>query len=100
MMLSFLSACSLRLRAVGLAKMDAFAQDAETLVLRRQLAVFRRRVSGPRSTWFDWALIALVAALGPRELWKCGCRETYPDDVDVDVVRDWRGRIVRIGRRR
>jgi hypothetical protein len=41
---------------------DAAAKNAEILVLRRQFA-------RPRFTWFDRALVALLAGLVPRARW-------------------------------
>ena len=48
---------------------DAAAKHAEILVLRHQLAVLRRQVARPRFTWFDRALVALLAGLVPRARW-------------------------------
>ena len=56
--------------AVGVQRMDAFAKDAEILVLRHQLAVPSRQVARPRFTWSDRALVALLAELIPRQRWE------------------------------
>jgi len=52
-----------------LARRDAFAKDAEILVLRHQVAVLRRQVGRARFTWSDRALVALLAGLIPRQRW-------------------------------
>jgi len=57
-------------RVVELARihrMDAVAKDGEILVLRHQLAVLRRQLTGARLSWSDRALIATLAKLVPRE---------------------------------
>jgi putative transposase len=50
-------------------RMDAFAKDAEILLLRHQVSVLRRQVARPRFTWSDLALVARLAPLVPRERW-------------------------------
>ena len=78
-------------RALGvlrLRRMDAFAKDAEILVLRHQLAVLRRQVPRPRFTWSDRALIALLAGLVDRERWSSFL-------VSPKTILDWHRRLVR-----
>jgi hypothetical protein len=58
------------IQLVRVHRMDAAAKDAEILVLRHQLAVLHRQVTRPRFTWFDRALVALLAGLVPREHWR------------------------------
>ncbi len=55
--------------ALRLGRRDMLATDAEILVLLHQLAVLRRQVGRPRFTWSVRALIALLAALVPRDRW-------------------------------
>lgn len=70
MALSFLHRLSRRVLEVIRAHWsDTAAKDAETLVLRHQLAVLRPQVARPRFTWSNRALVALLARLVPRELW-------------------------------
>jgi len=71
MALSFLYRLVRRVfEVVRVHRSDAAAKDAEILVLRHQLAVLRRQVAGPRFTWSDRALVALLAGLVPREHWR------------------------------
>jgi putative transposase len=72
---------------LGLARRDAFAKDAEILVLRHQVAVLRRQVGRARFTWSDRALIALLAGLIPRERWT-------PFLVTPKTILDWHRRLV------
>jgi hypothetical protein len=67
--------------------MDAFAKDAEILVLRHQLAVLRRPVSRPRFTWSDPAVIALLPGLVPRKRWSAFL-------VMPKAILDWHRRLV------
>ena len=50
-------------------RMDAFAKEAEILVLHHQLAVLRRQVRRPRFNWSDRALVSVLAGLVPKERW-------------------------------
>jgi putative transposase len=73
--------------ALKLARRDAFAKDAEILVLRHQLAVLRRQVGRARFTWSDRALIALLAGLIPRQRWT-------PFLVTPKTILNWHRRLV------
>jgi putative transposase len=50
-----------------LARSDT-SKDAEILVLRHEIAVLRRQVTGPKPDWADRAVIAALARLLPRHL--------------------------------
>ena len=50
---------------VLLARSDA-SKDVEILVLRHEIAVLRRQVTGPKPDWADRAVIAAMARLLPR----------------------------------
>jgi hypothetical protein len=78
-------------RVLGLVRAhrrDAFAKDAEILVLRHQLSVLRRQVAKPRFSWSDRAVIALLASFVPRERWRSFL-------VTPQTVLDWHRRLVR-----
>ena len=57
------------LEGVRVHRMDAVAKDAEILVLRHPLAILDRQVARSRFTWTDRALVALLAAVIPKERW-------------------------------
>jgi hypothetical protein len=48
---------------------DAAAKDAKIVVLRQQLALFRRQVAPPRFPWPDRGFVALLAGHVPSERW-------------------------------
>ena len=52
---------------VLLARSDA-SKDVEILVLRHEVAVLRRQVTGPKPDWADRAVIAALTRLLPRHL--------------------------------
>ncbi len=53
---------------VLLARSDT-SKDVEILVLRHEVAVLRRQVTGPKPGGADRAVIAALARLLPRRLW-------------------------------
>ena len=54
---------------LGLLTRSGASKEAETLVLRHQLAVLRRQVARPRPCWADRALQAALSRLVPRGRW-------------------------------
>ena len=54
-------------RVVLLARNDT-SKDVEILVLRHEVAVLRRQVTGPKPDWADRAVIAALTRLLPRPL--------------------------------
>ena len=49
--------------------MDAVAKDAGILVLRQQLAILRREVTGPRFSRSEQAIAAVLGRLVPQDRW-------------------------------
>jgi hypothetical protein len=68
--LLYLMFCQM-VRWLALLSRSAAAKDAELLVLRHEVAV-RRRVVRPQVDWADRAILAGLARLLPRHLWRGG----------------------------